>query len=212
MTLHAGIKKYGFSLIELMTVISITALLLTTIIAGYQTLVRNSKINTVANRLYSSLCLARSYAINNGIPTGVCPILTSDIPTSSNTDISDLGGSSICQNNITNWQTWQVYQGSTTLQIVADIPNYMITTNLMGAIVFDPMGFARITDTSYEGWTWGISANWKDVYSSSYDISTSSYSSYFRTFTIMAPNCISNKRTIEIAQNGSIALSILGCD
>lgn len=67
-------KHPGFSLIELLVVTALLALSLTLVLPGLGHFLQTAQARTEADRLLSSLQLARSQAIANNLRTGVCPV------------------------------------------------------------------------------------------------------------------------------------------
>ncbi len=62
----------GFTLIELMVVIVIVAIFVTVGVPSFQNLIQDNRLVTQANRLVSSLQLARSEALKLGTPVSIC--------------------------------------------------------------------------------------------------------------------------------------------
>lgn len=62
----------GFTLIELMIVIVIVAIFVTVGVPSFQNMIKDNRLVTQANRLVSSLQLARSEALKLGTPVSVC--------------------------------------------------------------------------------------------------------------------------------------------
>jgi type IV fimbrial biogenesis protein FimT len=65
-------QQAGFTLIELMIVIVLVAIFVTVGVPSFQNLVSDNRLSTQANRLVSSLQLARSEAIKLRTPVSVC--------------------------------------------------------------------------------------------------------------------------------------------
>jgi type IV fimbrial biogenesis protein FimT len=67
----------GLSLIELLTVITIVAILMAIGVPSYQSVITSNNISSEVNALASDLAHARSEAIKNGAPVSVCASDTS---------------------------------------------------------------------------------------------------------------------------------------
>ena len=65
-------RENGFTLIELMVTLAIAAILLTVAIPSFNTTIKNNRLITDANRLVSSVGLARSEAVKHGRTATVC--------------------------------------------------------------------------------------------------------------------------------------------
>lgn len=65
-------QQAGFTLIELMIVIVLVAIFVTVGVPSFQNLVSDNRLSTQANRLVSSLQLARTEALKLGTPVSIC--------------------------------------------------------------------------------------------------------------------------------------------
>jgi type IV fimbrial biogenesis protein FimT len=63
----------GFTLLELMTAVAVTAILLTIGVPSFTSIMRNNQIAAQSANLVQALNLARSEAIKRGIRVSVCP-------------------------------------------------------------------------------------------------------------------------------------------
>ena len=63
----------GFSLIELMVVLTVVGILAVLAVPGYRTMVQNSQLQAQRDGLVSALRYARSSALNQNVSTEVCP-------------------------------------------------------------------------------------------------------------------------------------------
>ena len=68
----------GFSLIEIIIVIAIMSLLISTATPSFNTLINKSRLSKTSEELFSSLSLARSYAITSGQRVHLCALASSD--------------------------------------------------------------------------------------------------------------------------------------
>jgi type IV fimbrial biogenesis protein FimT len=64
---------YGYSLVELLSVISIGAILMTLGVPSYRYVSNSNRVTTEVNSLYLDLEMARSTALEAGSPVTVCP-------------------------------------------------------------------------------------------------------------------------------------------
>ncbi len=66
----------GFSLIEVMAAISISAILLAVAVPSFENQIRNARVTAAANNLVSAILFARNRSIGNNIdgPVELCPI------------------------------------------------------------------------------------------------------------------------------------------
>lgn len=219
---HVGKINSGFSLVEILTVVIISAILITAAIPGYESFVRNNESLVMASRLASSLRLARAEAIKTGIPVTVCPIDSSFNPTTAFDQTTEQWP---CQDIIT-WDAWKVFRDAD-FNATEDFTNgwpiieYVggnnqpgaITSSISGPITFDPNGFANLNPTvTRSGWTWSASPSggdwsWSNTYGSDYG---GSYPD--RTFTITPAGCSGNNaRSVDVTQNGMITVTQIGC-
>ncbi len=98
----------GFTLVELMVVLSIAAILMAIGIPSYTSFITSSNISAESTALLGDLQYARSQSIKQGYPVSVCAANTSGTV-----------GSYAC-NGTTNWKNgWITYTGNTTGVIAA---------------------------------------------------------------------------------------------
>ena len=76
-------KNSGFTLIELMVTIALTAIILTQAVPSFNALVQNNRLISEKNEFISALNLARSEALKRGVRVTVC---ASDDQTTCNTN------------------------------------------------------------------------------------------------------------------------------
>ena len=65
-------KKHGFTLIEMMVTIVVSAILLGIAVPGFQSLINKNRLGTQASDLVADFALARSEAVKRGIQVSVC--------------------------------------------------------------------------------------------------------------------------------------------
>ena len=65
-------QQGGFTLLELMVTVAMAAIVLTTGVPGFQTIVKNNRLTTATNGLVGALGLARSEAVKRGVRVTVC--------------------------------------------------------------------------------------------------------------------------------------------
>ena len=177
--------KLGFTLIEMLTVITITVLLITVAIPGWRNFVQNNQAMTLSSRLTSALNLAKSTAIQTGEPTIICPI-------------ENPAGATCLNSN--QWNAWVIFvdkntnnvfepSTDTVIKYFRDQPSGIIRaytdvgagTPFNGGITFDASGFR----TTAGG-----------------DI----------TFTIVPQGCTNQKaRSITIMASGNIQVDYMAC-
>ena len=68
-----GAKNSGFTLIEIMTALSIAIILMATVTPGLISLLRSNRMTTLHNDLMSDLSLTRSTAVTRGNNATLCP-------------------------------------------------------------------------------------------------------------------------------------------
>jgi len=69
---QSGVRQRGFSLLELLTTVTVAGILLTIAVPSFFSVTRNSHAVTNANELVSALMIARSEAIRRGSRVTVC--------------------------------------------------------------------------------------------------------------------------------------------
>ena len=82
-------KKKGFTLIELMMVLMLTAIVLTLAVPSFQNIISSNRLTTQVNEFVSALNLARSEAIKRGVRVTLCK--SADGTTCTNTGGYDQG-------------------------------------------------------------------------------------------------------------------------
>jgi type IV fimbrial biogenesis protein FimT len=66
-------NRKGFSMVEIIVVLTIAGILLAIGVPGYLSLIQNNKVVSATNKLAASLNLARIEAIKRGLHVGICP-------------------------------------------------------------------------------------------------------------------------------------------
>ncbi len=128
----------GFSLVELMVVITIVAVLLALGVPSYRYVTNSNRVSAEVNALLGDLMFARSEAIKEGATVTVCPI--SNPP----------ANPPVCSAGSTAWdQGWIVTSPNVTpnvLRIQQAFPNTkdsFVSTGNQTSITFDRYGFAN---------------------------------------------------------------------
>ena len=134
-------RENGFTLIELMITLVIAVILLTVAVPSFNTTIKDNRLITDANRLVSSLSLARSEAVKHGRTATVC--VSSDQATCTGETNWALG-----------WMVWVDANGDTNLDageergFVAAFPGNSVTfTSGASQIQFTAQGTATATAT-----------------------------------------------------------------
>lgn len=110
----------GFTLVELMVTLSISAILVTVAVPNMIDLIRDARLATQSDALVSSLNLARLEAIKQGRSFSVCPVATA----------------SGCTAGVQTWATgWVIYGNGAVSQTVGT------KTGLSVTAVFDSVVF-----------------------------------------------------------------------
>ncbi|HQQ63289.1 MAG TPA: GspH/FimT family pseudopilin [Pseudomonadales bacterium] len=120
-------KQRGFTLVELMIVVTITAILLKLAVPAFQDVIRNNKVQTAANSLASAISAARSEAVKRGTYVSICP-------TTNNTS---------CTNSSTAWAGgWMVFVDSGATSDTDDT-----TTPTVGTVLLSGTTAPNLTTT-----------------------------------------------------------------
>jgi type IV fimbrial biogenesis protein FimT len=94
----------GFTLVEMMVVITIVGILLAVVIPGFKSILNNQRVKSASFELFTSLTLARSEAIKRNTDVTITPTTTSD------------------------WESgWSIAAGSTTLKNQAAISGVVVS-------------------------------------------------------------------------------------
>lgn len=131
----------GFTLIELMVGIVISSIMMVFGVPAYTSLIANNNAYTEKSLLFNDLQLARSQAINQGLPVTICEADTSG------------PGPYACNTSPFGWsQGWIISvasgAGQTVLRVQSPITSgsTLISNsgNTLAAVVYSPFGFTLI--------------------------------------------------------------------
>lgn len=121
----------GFTLVELMIALTLTAIVLVLAIPSFKNIIMNSRISAETNAIASSLNYARNIAVSQNATTTVCPFSAQ--------------GSTTCGGN---WQSgWIVVNqsainGPTLLQTNMSGSNDPVLSSTAASVTFDTVGIA----------------------------------------------------------------------
>lgn len=130
----------GFTLVELMVVITIIAVLLALGVPSYRYVANSNRVSAEVNALLGDLMFARSEAIKEGATVTVCPIANppADPP--------------VCNPGSTRWdQGWIVTSPNVTPNVLriqqafTNANDSFVSTGNQTSITFDRNGFANAT-------------------------------------------------------------------
>jgi type IV fimbrial biogenesis protein FimT len=97
----------GFTLVELMTVLTIVGILIGIAVPSYKYVTRSSRVSSEANQLLADMQYARSEAVREGSFVTVCPTSTLTVSTSGTVTAASCAGNS-------NWANgWMVFSDLT---------------------------------------------------------------------------------------------------
>jgi type IV fimbrial biogenesis protein FimT len=128
--------KKGFTLVEMLVVITIMVMVIAIAIPGWRSFMQNNQAMILSTKLAESLSLARTTAIQSGQAVVLCPIAQP--------------AGTTCVTNTTAWDAWVSFidvnsNGTFTVgtgeNYSRDIPTGAITANVVGSITFTPAGF-----------------------------------------------------------------------
>lgn len=152
--LSAG-KIHGFTAVEFMVVLGLSALFLVAAVPGYQALIQNNKIVAATNRLSASLNLARTEAIRRSTKVSVCPTANAAFTACGSTAQWGSGWIVFVDSDNDN-----VIDSSADLVKVADAPATGTKITSASAIIsYDATGFLLSGATSLVVQTTGCSGN-----------------------------------------------------
>ncbi|NOZ54569.1 MAG: prepilin-type N-terminal cleavage/methylation domain-containing protein [Gammaproteobacteria bacterium] len=124
-------NEYGFTLVELITTLSIAGLILTMAVPSFTTMIQNNRFATQTNQFISAMTLARSEAIKRGI--------TIDVVATDSSVATDEWGA--------GWRV--VINGGATLRVFAALEgsSTLNSNNNINTFQYQSSGRANVTDT-----------------------------------------------------------------
>lgn len=132
-------KPRGFTLLELLVVISIAAVLTGLAVPSFRDSIRSAESRTAATDFYGDLARARSEAIARNADVSICA--------------RDLSNPSVpaCQSASSNWENgWVVYAGgspASPIAIHAELPNQLTLQGVSSPLIFTAAGRVNASAT-----------------------------------------------------------------
>lgn len=123
-------RSHGFTLIEVLTAITIASILLGIGIPAFTEVINNGQLAAESNELVTSLSLARSEASKRGIDVSVCP----------------RAGEATCADDTLNWDSgWLVFTDDKGTKGVIDGPDDVVLQSSIGG----QSGVAIVSDVPF---------------------------------------------------------------
>lgn len=120
---HNNARQPGFSIIEVLVIVAITAILAAIAIPAYNSFIGNARMRTISNEFISALNLARSEAMKRGMEVTVCKKASESSCTTVTTDSWDKGWLVFVDINDPTGTWGTVNSGDEILRIYPEIKN-----------------------------------------------------------------------------------------
>ncbi len=137
-------RSRGFTLIELITTLSVASIILTMGVPGFQTMVQNNRLSTDINRLVTDLNLARMEAIKRGEDVTICKRNTAGTDCD-NANTWDLGWIVFSDPD----RDGVVDAGEEIIRVTAELDSGISLTYGRDRVTYDSQGFSYDYDGSF---------------------------------------------------------------
>ena len=121
------LKSSGFTLMELMVTLSISAILLTLAVPSFKNLIQDNRAYTQVNKMHTALMYARSEAVKTGKNVSVC-LPEADNSACGSTSLDWSGGWAVFDSDNNILRSWEALSGNP----VFKGPNAIITFSSTG--------------------------------------------------------------------------------